>query len=221
MSLSNKAKFLLVILDAAKVPFFEENMVIVPGKLKAPYDQTFYEIYKSLDGHGPATQLAFEYSILSREKVLLSLDEELEFHRYRLDTLKHPFYENQVDFSLADYKRFCHSHEKDCLKKGLAGSNWTNKLAEEHFGAASDPGDFFQHGAPAWKWQALKAATLDLYCAQEKIQLIRVPIYQTVMIKGQLVNFGKLFDSRQEENTRYISRFVLRQLQQKTGTSPV
>jgi hypothetical protein len=210
--LSTKSKFLLVLMDAAKKPFFEEEMILVPSKLKPPFDQYFYEIYKDLGGHGPAATLSFEYHLLGNPGVLISLDEELQFHRYRLETLKHTFYETHSNFSVSDYKRFAHNHEKDALKKGLQNGFWSHKEAEKHFGNSSEPGDFYANGSPGWKWEALKATVLDLYCEQAKIKLIRIPIYQAVMIKGQLYTFGKLFDSRQEESTRYITRFVERQI---------
>jgi hypothetical protein len=94
--------------------------------------------------------------------VLVELDEQLHFNRYRALTLQARSYSKISRFPLADYRRLCAMREDVCLKHGKGQGRWTNPSTEAHFGPASPRGDLSGNGSPRWKQRAVYDFMKDL-----------------------------------------------------------
>lgn len=118
------------------------------------------ELYRTLGGTSAvptlrpgAWDLAFEGGLL------VELDEELHFNRYRYVTLE-PEWTIGLPWR-TDYRTFATDHERDCMAAARWGKRWTNPSCESMFGTADPPGVFETVGAPRWKQRALYDATRD------------------------------------------------------------
>jgi hypothetical protein len=67
--------------------------------------------------------------------VVIELDEELHFNRYRARTLAEPWARNLP--WRETYLVMCDQHEDDCLRAGSWGKRWTNESCERMFGPAA------------------------------------------------------------------------------------
>jgi hypothetical protein len=88
------------------------------------------------------------------DKVVVELDEQRHFNRYRSLTLESSIYSHLPQFPLQLYKDLCVKHEEQCLKAGGFGGNWSNPSCEKDFGKASEPKKLSGNGSPRWKQRA-------------------------------------------------------------------
>ena len=92
--------------------------------------------------------------------IVVELDEELHFDRYRKQTLAAPWYD-RIAWS-NKYSMLCTRHERRCLQAGTWGRRWTTPSCERLFGQAGPAGQAAGAGAPRWKQRALYDAIKDL-----------------------------------------------------------
>lgn len=135
--------------------------------------------------------------------LVVELDEELHFNRYRALTLS-------VSWAPTlpwtdDYLRYCEAHEQDSLSAGAWGKRWTNPSCEHMFGAAGVAGELSGAGAPRWKQRALYDAMKDLAARmQGGPRVARVSVHDAV--DGN--RLGDVLDGDARVSTRSIRRFV-------------
>ncbi len=139
------------------------------------------DFYQALGGRFEAVarlrpgpwDLAFEGSLV------VELDEELHFNRYRALAL-------EADCSSTlpwrdDYLTFCREHEAQCLSAGTWGKRWTTTSSEVMFGAADAPGILGPRGAPRWKQRALYDLIKDLAALSDtSLRLLRLSTYDSI-----------------------------------------
>jgi hypothetical protein len=70
--------------------------------------------------------------------IVIELDEELHFNRYREQTLGGPWYDN-IAWS-PEYSALCKQHERRCLQAGTWGKRWTTPSCERLFGQGGPAG---------------------------------------------------------------------------------
>lgn len=106
--------------------------------------------------------------------LLIELDEEQHFNRYRSTTLAVtepltlPWTPAYLDYS---------EHNEGRLLPGWGtGRRWTNPSAARFFGEPSSPGDFTSNGAPRWRQRAFYDSVKD---ALPNRHLARVAVYDT------------------------------------------
>ena len=116
--------------------------------------------------------LAFENGLV------VELDEQLHFNRYRARTL-HADWTEPLPWRDV-YLVYCRDRERDCLADGRWGQRWTNPSCERLFGLAGPPGTFDQGGAPRWKQRALYDALKDMSALVGSVKLARLAIYDVV-----------------------------------------
>lgn len=105
--------------------------------------------------------------------LVVELDEELHFNRYRRSTLEQPWTSPMPWRD--DYLTFSLECESACLAAGRWGKRWTNTSCERLFGAADPPGTFVPVGAPRWKQRALYDAMKDIWALGGRhVQLARL-----------------------------------------------
>ena len=119
-----------------------------------------------------AWDLAFE------DGLIVELDEELHFNRYRNWTLESPRVKD-MPWS-RDYLRFTAEFETGCLAAGKWGKRWTNPSCEALFGTADLPGNFGISGAPRWKQRALYDAMKDVSAHSTGTKLARLSVHDEV-----------------------------------------
>ena len=112
-------------------------------------------------------------------RIVVELDEELHFNRYRSVTLRAGWAD--VLPWQDSYLKFCREREPDCLAAAKWGKRWTNPSCERLFGTASAPGNFENGGAPRWKQRALYDAVKDAaVLSGQGISLIRLSTHDVV-----------------------------------------
>jgi hypothetical protein len=90
--------------------------------------------------------------------LVVELDEELHFNRYRVATLS-ASWELGLPWA-TDYLRHCVEQEGECLKAGCWGKRWTNPSTARMF-SGGPVGDLDGDGAPRWKQRALYDSLKD------------------------------------------------------------
>jgi hypothetical protein len=110
--------------------------------------------------------------------LLVELDEELHFNRYRRLTME-ATWAAPLPWS-SDYRRHCVDYEPSCLAAAQWGKRWTNPSCERLFGAGATPGELAGGGAPRWKQRALYDAIKDAAASAGSVQLARVATVDVV-----------------------------------------
>jgi hypothetical protein len=119
-------------------------------------------VYHELGGKQEAPALRPGSWDVVVDGILVELDEQLHFNRYRALTLTVPSYEQLPRFPLAGYRAFCATKEQACLKAGAGQGRWMNDSTEAHFGPSGARGDFTGRGSSRWKQRALYDLMKDL-----------------------------------------------------------
>jgi len=104
--------------------------------------------------------------------LLLELDEEQHFTRYRARTLD--LNEELVLPWTSAYRAYCHDHESRLLPGWGTGQRWSNPSAARFFGEPDAPGDFTGVGAPRWRQRAFYDAVKDAL-PERRLARISVP----------------------------------------------
>jgi hypothetical protein len=129
--------------------------------------QSVLELYRAFGGTAASPSLRpGSWDLAIGGKVLVELDEELHFNRYRKATLE-PEWARSLPWH-AEYTELCAKTESMCLEAGRWGKRWTNPSCEAMFGGADVPGQFGSLGAPRWKQRALYDAMKDGYAASRR-----------------------------------------------------
>jgi len=115
---------------------------------------------------------------LSYDGLVVELDEELHFNRYRARTL-------EASWTLRlpwrqNFLTYCAAHVAECFAAGQWGRRWTNDSATKMFSGGS-PGELGGSGAPRWKQRALYDAIKDtLPLLDNPVALARVATHDDV-----------------------------------------
>jgi hypothetical protein len=139
------------------------------------------DLYRSLGGHNPRPLLRpGQWDLALDGGLLLELDVELHFNRYRRSTLERAWSKNLP--WRQPYVKLCEQFEKECLSSGSWGKRWTNPSCEAMFGPGDPAGDLSQSsGAPRWKQRAIYDAMKDAYAFRDADnRVVRVSIYDEV-----------------------------------------
>jgi hypothetical protein len=126
---------------------------------------------------------------LQFDRLVVELDEERHFNRYRAITLKADIYEELL-LPTAEYREFCDRHERDCLAAAGWRGNWTNLSAESEFGPAGPERQLDGPGSPRWKQRAFYDFVKDLAPLCLDMQLARLSIWETINVAGEALLLG-------------------------------
>lgn len=138
------------------------------------------ELYRALGGGGEEF-VAFRpgpWDIVLADGVLVELDEEQHFNRYRRTTLE-PDWAETLPWASA-FREYCDEREEAALRKAKRGGYWASPSTERMFGPAATPGEFTGNGAPRWKQRALYDAMRDALAASGEVRLARVAVWDAV-----------------------------------------
>lgn len=133
-------------------------------------------LYRDLGGTQVDPRLApGGWDLAFTDGLLLELDEDMHFNRYRNVTLQ-TSWASELPWTAA-YRGYVVAGERT---SGTGGRRWTNPSAERMFGAADPDGILGAHGAPRWKQRALYDAMKDASAAAGQVKLARLSIYDVV-----------------------------------------
>ena len=168
---------------ALEVLLSQAGYTIAPARPPAPRAadlspeslQRIDDIYRTLGGKAPspADFRPGPWDLALREGLVVELDEELHFNRYRRSTLE-ASWTRELPWR-DDYLTFTAAYEPACLAAARWGKRWTNTSCERLFGAGGPPGVFTSVGAPRWKQRALYDAMKDIaVLGNQHLQLARL-----------------------------------------------
>ncbi len=175
-------------------------------------EKLFLETYKSLGGSEDFPLIKFNIPFMEFGRFCVLLDESIHFNRYRAKTLRSSFYENLASFPLMKYRSACRKYEVECLKSGTSKPAWTNYEAELHFGSSQNSGDLGLSGSSGWKLTAFKDFITDLMARQKKIRLLRISVWDDLMISKRLKKFNDILMSPGKSETESILKYVDRKI---------
>lgn len=165
-------------------------------------------IWKKLGGQGEDHPLEFGGWDLLFAGLIVELDEEQHFNRYRNTTLGSFLYHIFNGCDITDYTKYCVIHEPDCLRKSSWGKYWTSPSSEKYFGHPGFNGNLTENGSPRWKQRAFYDYLRDVFAISYQIRLVRVSIYDKLIICGRIRTIGELLDENCQGNDAEILKFI-------------
>jgi len=196
---------------------------------RSKFKSDFLEVYHDeLGGTQEQPELFGGFWQMSYEGFAVALDEELNFNRYRNATLRAEFYRKNESFSVQQYRNWCRKHEIEATKQGSRGDLWDSALGRKNFGPSEEPGDKGGKGSNAWKQRALEDFANDIAMYELSHPLIRVSIYENLMLDKQLYQIGKILmtplPSQVEAFLKYFQRkrhqLALKEELNRPGANP-
>ena len=195
------------------LPSEELNMIFDIKEILNSFDKkSFLEVYESLDGRKDLPEIKFNVPFMEFGRFCVLLDEPIHFNRYRSKTLRSSFYEGLTSFPLMKYRTYSRKYEIACLKVGTANPYWTNHEAEQHFGPSMQSGDLGLAGSSGWKLNALKDFMIDIITRQRKIRLVRVSVWDDIMVNKKLQKFNELLMSPDQLESEMILKHIERKV---------
>lgn len=142
------------------------------------------------------------WDIVLADGVIVELDEEQHFNRYRRVTLE-PSWADGLPWAFA-YRAYCDDHEGAALRKAKRGGYWASPSTERMFGPAASPGEFEGTGSPRWKQRALYDAMRDALAVAGEVRLARVAVWDAV---GD-TTLARILDGRVEADHDALAELV-------------
>jgi len=142
------------------------------------------------------------WDIVLADGLIVELDEEQHFNRYRHATLE-PAWSDALPWA-SDYRRYSGEHEASALKKARRGGYWASRSTERMFGPADAPGVFGDSGSPRWKQRALYDAMRDALAASGEVRLARVAVWDAV---GD-TTLARVLDGRVDVDTDALAELI-------------
>lgn len=138
------------------------------------------ELYRALGGEAESFAVFRPgvWDIALADGLIVELDEEQHFNRYRHTTLDVPW-ADALPWA-DDYRRYATEYEEAAMKKAKRGGYWASPSTEAMFGAADAPGVFEPSGSPRWKQRALYDAMRDVLAATGQVRLARVAVWDAI-----------------------------------------
>lgn len=143
------------------------------------YYQELIRIYRSLGGK--QNEIPFnigKYDCIVNG-MIVELDEENHFNRYRAITLKAGIYQNGKTLNLERYLDYCKTYEDKC---NTHGGYWSNNSTEKLFGKSNNNGNLNGEGSSRWKQRAFYDLLKDHIPLILDIPVKRISIYDTIIL---------------------------------------
>lgn len=192
---------------------FNQHLEVNLSYLRGKGESLLNGVLSDLEGTGKIPvleRLKFDFKV---NRFVFIYDDEVHFNRYRLTTLKSSIYEVFTFPWIDAYIRLSRTYEKECLKTGLQERVWNGPpLAGKLFGKSEAPGDLSGNGSAGWKLNAYNDAQYDLISRLHGLKLIRIPLYENLMIGGSLKKIDDLLLHPKEEQQQGIINWFSRKL---------
>lgn len=179
--------------------------------LDSDYDHEIMRVYRDLGGIMESYPVNVGKYDLALKGLIIELDENLHFNRYRRITLNSIIYVDIRSFSATKYKEYCRLFEQRCLSAGRYGRKWTYESCEKQFGFAAKNGDLSGNGSPRWKQRAFYDYLKDVGCLLIGQKLVRLSIYDKINTENGIEQLGDILEHNRtqyaEDIYRYISKY--------------
>jgi hypothetical protein len=164
------------------------------------------ELYRALGGEVESFAVFRPgvWDIVLTDGLIVELDEEQHFNRYRHTTLDVPW-ADALPWA-GDYRRYSVEHEDAALKKAKRGGYWASPSTEAMFGAADAPGALGPSGSPRWKQRALYDAMRDVLAASGAVRLARVAVWDEL---GD-TTLARILDGRADVDHDALAELIAR-----------
>ncbi|WP_291787830.1 hypothetical protein [Cecembia sp.] len=211
---SLKINHLAEILKLSELPIEQDFCLEINNRFIEGKGEDFLkELFECLGGRGNfplLDRIKFDFKI---NRYVFIYDDAVHFNRYRLNSLKTSIYQTFA-FPWADiYKRLCRNYEKECLKAGVQERIWKGPpIAGRIFGNSELAGDLSGNGASGWKLNAYNDAQYDLISRLHGYKLVRIPMYENLMIGGSLKRIDELLLRPTEDNSKAILSWLNRKI---------
>ncbi|WP_226389137.1 DUF7255 family protein [Penaeicola halotolerans] len=177
-------------------------------------DATLIELAEDLGVSHLSVPASLSFDFKARS-VMILWDDVTTFHRYRGISLRNTLYENIKYKWHAEQQRYCRTYESQCLKAAGTFSEWNGGTpAYQLFGRSSEPGDFGGAGAAGWKYRAYVAFCQDLYLIRQNIPMLRVSVYDPLLIDGKMQPLGFLLQNNFAQHKSYLVNYFKRKVEQ-------
>ncbi len=143
----------------------------------------------------------------------LAFNAEKDFNRYRGKTLRSDFYESVTGFKIDHHQRHCRQHEDSCKAAAMNLRDWTDSHSEGIFGPSQPLGDLGLSGSAKWKERAFSSFLLDILCKEQHIKLLRISIYDGMVLGGKLVTLKELLLKHDEKTEKILVNWLKRQIE--------
>lgn len=168
-----------VLRDLLTAAGLKPTAIAPPRPNSEELDPELTELYRRLGGLQERPRLRpGGWDLVFYGPLVIELDEELHFNRYRALTLEASW---AIDLPwVSDYRRYCAESETECLSAGRWGKRWTNESCGRMF-SGGPPGELDRAGAPRWKQRALYDVVKDSApLSTQPVALARLSIYDDI-----------------------------------------
>jgi len=126
------------------------------------------------------------------ENLIICLDDETAFNRYRKITLQSSVYSHlKIRFNKFNYTRFCRSKESECLKSARTGNDWNNNALVSVFGESDPQGQLYDNGSNVWKNKAFSDFMLDcIPLFYPNFTIVRISVWDEILINGKITQLN-------------------------------
>jgi hypothetical protein len=161
------------------------------------------DLYSALGGLQPEPRFKpGAWDLVFDGPLVVELDEELHFNRYRARTLESSW-ARRLPWR-ESYLAQCERYEPDCLAAGSWGKRWTNDSCARMF-SGGPVEDLTGDGAPRWKQRALYDAIKDAAVAEiPGMAMARLSVHDQI---GN-VNLGAALEARARVDPRALREML-------------
>ncbi|MCK4664063.1 MAG: hypothetical protein KAT68_14440 [Bacteroidales bacterium] len=173
-------KFKNILLKEAKLKSKPKPKPSKKDFLKSEYADELFRTYKKLGGIMDEFPSRFRGWDVELKNVVIELDDERHFNRYRIITLGSEIYKKLDFFPMEKYLKLCKEYESICLRAATWSEKWTSYPSVDQYGEAGPEGELEGNGAPRWKQRAFYDLIRDTTQLMTDYKVIRIPIWDKI-----------------------------------------
>lgn len=123
--------------------------------------------------------------------LVIELDEEWHFNRYRAFTLSSSSYQ-KMRFPVLLYTDYCNRYESRCLEAAGQGPWWLTPSSEFAYGKGDPPGTLGTLGPPRWRQRAFNDWIKDKSSLLTRVAVCRIAVWDTLEVGGMTQDVGSV-----------------------------
>ena len=149
------------------------------------------DVYRRLGGTGTNARIVPGGWDFPAEPCVVELDEQRHFNRYRSATLDSVVYDATKVLDRDEYRRFCDTHEDDCLRRARHGGYWATPVSDREFGSSGPLGVLDGAGPSRWRQRAFYDFVKDAWALATNVPMIRLAVWEVLDDEGSSVTLGR------------------------------
>jgi hypothetical protein len=187
---------------------------ISTGQVNWNLSKNLDHINETLEDLGGSLSPSLDIESLSLElpNLAVVLNGEKDFNRYRGTTLRSDFYTTYSGFKVDHHRQHCRQQEPKCKAAAMNLKDWTDSRSEKIFGTSQTLGDLGLSGSAKWKERAISSFLLDILLKEKGIRLLRLSIYDGMLLGGKLITLKELLLKRDEKTEKILVNWLNRQI---------